>query len=92
MKVAQDLRQNFNFGVEELQKSFEELVRRPVLADKTVEAILPVLKANALIYENFKLASEPKAIVSSVGSRIFELEGITEPWVAERIDYMRDDR
>jgi hypothetical protein len=92
VKVAQDLMQNFNFGIEELQNSLEELVRRPVLADKTVDAILPILKETHLMRADFTLSVAPKPIVSSVGTRIFELESVTEPWVPERVDYMRDDR
>lgn len=92
VKVAQDLMQNFSFGIEELQNSLEELVRRPVLANKTVEAILPILKEQHLMRADFILSVAPKAIVSSVGSRVFELESVTEPWVPERIDYLRDDR
>jgi hypothetical protein len=92
VKVAQDLMTNYNFGVEELQNSFEELVRRPVLADKTVDAILPVLKEHGLVRSDFTLSVAPKPVVSSVGSRIFQLDSVTEPWVPERVDYLRDDR
>lgn len=92
VNVARDLMENYSFGVEELQTSLEELVKRPVLADKTVEAILPVLKENRLVRSDFTLSVAPKAVVSKVGARIFELETVTEPWVPERIEYMRDDR
>lgn len=92
VKVAQDLIKNYSFGVEELQNSFEELVRRPVLSDQTVSAILPILKQNRLVQTDFELSVPAKAVISKVGSRIFELEGVTEPWVPERVDYLRDDR
>lgn len=92
VKVAKDLVQNFNFGVEELENGFDELVRRPVLADKTVASILPVLKENRLLRADYEPTQAPKPIVSSVGARVFELDGVTEPWVQEHIDYMRDDR
>ena len=92
VKVALDLVQNYNFGVEELENSLDELIRRPVIGDKTLEAIMPILQQNRLIRSTFAPSVPPKAIVSSVGQRIFELEGVTEPWVPEHIDYMRDDR
>jgi len=92
VKVALDLMQNFRFGVEELQSGFEEMVRRPILADKTVAEIMPVLKENGLIRADYELSVAPKAVVSRVGARIFELESVTESWVPERVDYMRDDR
>ncbi len=92
VKVALDLVQNYNFGVEELENALDELIRRPVLGDKTLEAIVPALQQNRLIRASFAPSVTPKAIVSSVGQRIFELDGVTEPWVPEHIDYMRDDR
>ncbi len=92
VKVAKDLVQNYSFGVEDLENSFNEMVRRPVLADKTVEAILPVLIQHRLLRHDFTPSTPPKPIVSSVGARIFELDGVTEPWVQEHIDYLRDDR
>ena len=92
VKVAVDLMQNFSFGIEELQNSLDELIRRPVLADTTVAAIVPVLKENYLIRQDFELVAPAKSVVSRVGPRIFELESVTEPWVPERVDYIRDDR
>jgi hypothetical protein len=92
VKVAKDLMQNYSFGVEDLEYSFDEMVRRPVLADKTVGEILPVLKEQRLIRADFEPTLPAKPVVSSVGARIFELEGVTEPWVQERVDYLRDDR
>lgn len=92
VKVALDLVTNYNFGVEELENALDELIRRPILGEKTVATILPVLQQNRLIRSSFTPSVQPKAIVSSVGQRIFELEGVTEPWVPEHIDYMRDDR
>lgn len=92
VNVALDLVQNYNFGVEELEHSLEELVRRPVLADRTVADILPVLKEHRLIRSGFELGVAAKPIVASVGPRVFELEGVTEPWVQEHVDYIREDR
>lgn len=92
VKVAMDLVQNYNFGVDELEYSLDELIRRPVIADKTLEAILPVLQQNRLIRPDFQPSVPPKSVISSVGPRIFELDGVTEPWVLDHIDYMRDDR
>ncbi|MBX3023203.1 MAG: hypothetical protein KF799_16130 [Bdellovibrionales bacterium] len=92
VNVALDLVQNYGFGVEELENSIDELVRRPVLADKTVESILPTLQENRLIRSSFAFSVPPKAAISSDGPRVFELEGVTEPWVQEHVDYLREDR
>ncbi len=90
--VATDLVRNYSFAIDELAYSLDELIRRPVLADKTLEAILPVLQAQRLIPADFTPSVAPKPVVSSVGTRIFELDGVTEPWVPEHIEYLRDDR
>lgn len=92
VNVARDLVQNFNFGVEDLEFSLDEMIRRPVLADKTVQTIVPILQNHRLIRPDFAPSLPPKPVVSSVGTRVFELEGVTEPWVQEHIDYLRDDR
>jgi hypothetical protein len=92
VKVARDLVQNFTFGLEELEQSFAELVKRPVLADKTVEVILPILHEHRLLRPGFELEIKPKPIIASIGDRIFDLEGTSEPWVQTHIDYMREDR
>lgn len=92
VRVALDLVQNFGLSVDELEYALDELIRRPVLADRTYESILPILKRDKLIRAEFTPSMPPKPVVSSVGSRIFELDGVTEPWVPEHIDYMREDR
>jgi hypothetical protein len=92
VKVAQDLVHNYSFGVEELENSLDEFIRRPILAEKTVDAILPILQEHHLVRADFTPSVTPKPVISSVGKRIFELEGVTESWVPEHIDYMRDDR
>lgn len=92
VKVALDLVKNYNFGVEELENSLDEMIRRPELSDKTIEAIVPVLQEQRLIRKTFAPTHAPRKVISSVGARVFELDGVTEPWVPEHIDYMRDDR
>jgi len=90
--VGMDLMTNYGFGVEELENSLDELIRRPVLGEQTVQTILPVLKENGFVRSRYECAVAPKPILSRSESGIFELEGVTEPWVPERVDYLRDDR
>ena len=92
VKVSQDLVQNFGFSVDDLEKSIDDLVRRPVLADETLEKILPVLKEFQLIRKEFAPNATPRKIVSRIGQRVFELEGCNDSWVADHISYTRDDR
>ena len=92
LSVAQDLLTNFEFTRDELEWSIDDLVRRKILSFETVEAILPKLKEHGMIHELFSLSMIPKAAVTQVGGRVYELEGTFEPWVPELIDYTHDYR
>ncbi len=92
VKVAQDMQANFHFTRDELEKSLDDLIRRPTLAAETLSEIMPSLKDNQIIHKSYEPAAPPKSVSSRVGSRVFELEGATEPWIAEAIDYLREYR
>lgn len=90
--VAIDMLRNYGFNAEELQGSLDDMVRRPLIALETVEAILPRLKAEGLVEKRYEPSLKPKAVISRVGPRVLELEGNREPWVPEQIDYLHDYR
>lgn len=90
--VAVDMVRNYGFTPEELQSSFEDLVRRPLLAAETVEALLPLLKKEGLLDSRYEPSIPPKPVRSRVGHRVLELEGNREPWVPEQIDYLHEYR
>lgn len=92
VRVAQDMLDNFDFTTDELEKSIEDLVRRPVLAKETLDEILPVLKEHQIVHKSYEPSQTPRTISSRVGDRVFEVEGATELWVPENIDYLRDYR
>jgi len=92
ISVAQDLKITFGFSSEELEKSFDDLVRRKSLAEASVAQILPRLKAEGILNPHFELSLTPKVIVEQVGDRVYGLEGNFEPWVPERIDYLHNYR
>lgn len=91
-RVAQDMATNFGFTPEELEKSIDDLVRRPALGEEALSQILPHLQQENIIHKSFEPSMTPKSITSQVGERVFELEGAFEPWVPERIDYLHDYR
>lgn len=90
--VGQDMMTNFGFTSEELQSSFEDMIRRKILGRESVEQLLPKLKSSKLFFERFALEIEVAPISLRVGERVFELEGHYEPWVPDRIDYLHDYR
>lgn len=92
VKVAQDMLTNFDFTQDELEKSMEDMVRRPLLAEETLAELLPILKENSIIHKSYEPSYPAKHVASRVGHRVFELEGATEPWVPSDIDYLHDYR
>lgn len=92
IRVAQDMVMNYGFTHEELESSFDNLVRRQLLAIETVQEILPALKAQDLFAPDFAPSIEPSRIASQVGNRVYSLEGVHEPWIPEHIDYLHEFR
>ena len=92
LNVARDLVLNYGFGVEELEHSLDQMISRAVLAEATVARVLPLLQAERLLRVPFVPTVPARAVISQVGARVFELEGVTEPWVPNHIDYLREDR
>jgi hypothetical protein len=93
IKVAVDLIQNYGFAIEDLEASIDNLVRRPQLGREALEEILPILKAQHLVSSSFVCSFPAKAVVTrSETGRVFELEGVTEPWIPQGINYLYDDR
>lgn len=92
VKVAVDLIQNYGFATEDLESSLDDLVRRPSLGAATVAEILPALRSQHLVSQSFECSVPPRAIISQPAPSAIELEGISEPWVPARINYLWDDR
>lgn len=92
IRVAQDMVMNYGFTSEELESSFDNLVRRQLLSQECVQEILPVLKSQELFAPDFEPSIVPKAVAQKEGSRVYALEGVHEPWVPEHIDYLHEFR
>lgn len=88
--VAQDMVINYGFSNEELESSFDDLVRRQILGASCVNQILPILKQNGLFAPDFEPSIEPRPESERVGTRVYALEGAHEPWVPDRVDYLDD--
>jgi len=92
IRVAQDMVTNYGFTNEELESSFDNLVRRQVLGAQCVSETLPLLKAQGLFAHDFQPSIEPKPVATQVGKRVRALEGVHESWVPEHIDYLNEVR
>lgn len=92
LKVGKDLAVNFGFSIDELQSMVDDMVRRQIIGKQTCVRLFPDLKEASLIYEDYEPSIAPSQIMSDVGERVFDISGVHEPWVPERIDYLHDYR
>lgn len=92
INIGNDLRNNYGFSREELQRGLDDLIRRRVLAEETLQRILPLLQEHELIEMDFEPSISPRKVESQVGGRIFGVEGEHEPWIPDHIDYLHDYR
>ncbi len=91
-KVAQDMIYNYAFTPEVLVKSFDEIIRRGVMGAATYERVKTFLVEKGLMHPSFTPTMEPLREKHVVDGKVFEMEGIHEPWVPERTDYIHDYR
>lgn len=94
VRVAKDLFMNYGFSVDELQRSLDELIRRPVIGEQTFLKIFQPLVDKGLINPDYAPSVPPaKIITAEEGSlRPFDIAGAHEPWIPDRIDYFHDYR
>lgn len=94
VKIAQDLVMNYDFSPEELERSFDGLVRRRILAKKAVDEIMPFLLGQRFISSSYAPTVVPAEVSFSKrpDSPEEEQEHSLDPWVPDHIDYLNDYR
>jgi hypothetical protein len=92
IRVAEDMVMNFGFTKEELDSSFDNLVRRQILGSECVADTLELFKSRGLFSREFRPTIEPRPVAQRVGKRVYALDGVHEPWLPEHIDYLHDFR
>jgi hypothetical protein len=90
--VAQDMIHNYEFTPEELTRSFDELVRRHILGETAVREAIRFFTEKGLFQAAYAPSLAPAKELQVVDGKVFELEGHYEPWVPDRVDYLRDYR
>ncbi len=91
-RIAANLVHEFDFTVDEIDRSLDELVRREKLGEPASAAIIPDLKSRHLLSADFQLSVKPRTIAETRGSVVVKLDGNFEPWIPDRIDYLHDYR
>lgn len=92
IRVGRDLATNYGFTIDELQRSLDDMIRRQVVGEQTFLRVVQPFIDNSLINQDYVPSIPPSKIMSDVGDRVFEISGVHEPWVPERIDYYHDYR
>ena len=90
--VARDLVMNYGFSLDELRFGLDDLVRRKILGQEGLEKILPHLQEAQLLPSDFEPSVQPAQVNILQEERMSLLEGATEPWVPERIEYLNEYR
>jgi hypothetical protein len=90
--VAQDMIYNYGFSPEELMKSFDEMIRRGILGQTFYDKVRPYLEEKGLIFKDFEPSMPPLKEKHVIDGKVFEMEGVHEPWVHERVDYLHEHR
>jgi hypothetical protein len=90
--IAQDMVFNYDFTPEELTRSFDDLIRRHVLGQTGANALAAFFSEKHLFDRDYQPSITPLKETLIERGFVFQLEGQFEPWVQERIDYVRDYR
>jgi hypothetical protein len=92
LMIGRDMMNNYGFEPEELQRSFDEMIRRHVLGQLAVDKIIQFFVAEKIFPASYQ-PSIPVLKESKVNfGRVYELEGQFEPWIQDRVDYLHDYR
>lgn len=92
LNIATDMIENYDFSNEELSRSFDELIRRKVLAEPFVGAVVRELQEAGIVATDYSPSITPFQSEAAPLTRGFDVSGTHEPWIPERIDYLHDYR
>lgn len=84
------LKSQFGFTSNMLAKSFEDLVKRRILGLSSYEMILHYLIEKQILSSNWQCHVQPLREKRVEQGRVYELEGIFEPWARADIDYLNE--
>jgi hypothetical protein len=84
ISIGRSLLQKFGYSNEQLDKNFDDLIRRGVLRDDAVTMLVPKLIDAGILTPEFTPTVEPKTRE--------QIDASFDPWVPERIEYLRDYR
>ncbi|MBC7464631.1 MAG: DUF2183 domain-containing protein [Bdellovibrio sp.] len=90
--IIEDLNRKYNFTYDQLIVCFEEMIRRRILGLCSFEMLKNYFIEKKMIPLSWSTKVEPlkEKIIDS--GRVYELDGLFEPWIPKHIDYFNDYR
>jgi len=90
--VIEDLNKKYGFTYDQLIACFEDMVRRRVLGLCSFEMLKNYFIEKKMIPISWSSRFEPLKEKIIDNGRVYELDGLFEPWVPRHIDYFNDYR
>jgi len=92
LQVADRMIKLYDYSTEELELSYDDLIRRGRLSDKTDAQLSAPLKSAGILSVDYNPSVPPRRELERSGRTLVRLEGSFDPWVVDSIDYVRDYR
>lgn len=92
VQVAHDMSLNYGFTPEILQNSFQDMLDRKCISQKTFDTLVPLLQQEAILSPKFKPVRKPVDHVLGIEEAYQGLSDQRDPWVPEFVDYLNDFR
>jgi hypothetical protein len=90
--ISDGLIEKFGYTGDLLVQTFEELIRRRILGLSSFEMIKNYFIEKRILPLNWHPKIEPIREKTVDMGRVYELEGIFEPWIPRQTDYLKDYR
>jgi hypothetical protein len=90
--VAQDLKQNYGYTLEELAQSLDDLIYRRVLVQDEADKVKDLFIKQGLLPSNFTYSRKPITREDALKMRTEKGSRLIDAWVPNFIDYLHDFR
>ena len=89
-QIITSLKQHYDFTSNMLVKSFEDLIKRRILGLSSYEMIFNYLIEQKILSQTWQCQIQPLREKRVENGKVYELEGIFEPWICSDIDYLHE--
>lgn len=88
--IITSLTNHYDFTSNMLVKSFEDLIKRRILGLSSFEMIFNYLVEQKILSLSWQCQIQPLREKRVENGKVYELEGIFEPWIRSDIDYLHE--